>query len=80
MVLRPEDIRDVQFGVTHVRGGYDMAEVDAFLVQVEATVDQLTRELQRAADLEAVLRTENNRLQARVAYLEQVTGSDPGNP
>ncbi len=74
MSLTAKDVREVQFGVTHVRAGYDMAEVDAFLARVEAAMTALQAEQEHAAAHEAVLRTEIARLQARVDFLERQAG------
>jgi DivIVA domain-containing protein len=44
--LRPVDIRNVAFGKPPIgRRGYDEAEVDAFLDQVESTLSQLYHEI-----------------------------------
>jgi DivIVA domain-containing protein len=44
--LRPVDVRNVAFGKPPIgRRGYDEAEVDAFLDQVESTLSQLYHEI-----------------------------------
>lgn len=48
--LRPADVRNKVFATVRLREGYDMAQVDTFLDQVEAT---LTRVLQENAALRA---------------------------
>jgi cell division septum initiation protein DivIVA len=48
-----------------------MDEVDAFLDIIEADVAQYADELQRARDGEAVLRTQLDQVQARLAMAEQ---------
>lgn len=70
MPLTPAEIRGVQFATTRMRVGYDMDEVDAFLDIIEADIAQLTDELQRSRDGEAVLRTQCDQLQQRVAVME----------
>ncbi len=71
MPLTPAEVRGVQFGTTRLRSGYDMDEVDAFLDIIEADVAQLTDDLQRSRDGEAVLRTQCEQLQQRVALAER---------
>ena len=70
MTLTPQDVRAVQFATTRVRVGYEMTEVDGFLDRVEAVLASAERGAQQARELEAVLRTQCEQLQARVAYLE----------
>ncbi len=71
MPLTPAEVRGVQFATTRLRSGYDMDEVDAFLDIIEADVAQLTDDLQRSRDGEAVLRTQCDQLQQRVALAER---------
>lgn len=71
MTLRATDIESVQFATTRMRIGYDMAEVDSFLDDVQATIAQLAHELAIAQEREAVLRTQCASLQSRVEYLEE---------
>lgn len=70
MALTAQDVRDVQFTVTHLHGGYSTVDVDAFLTLVERALEELAQELERSQAREAVLRTELARLQRRVDYLE----------
>lgn len=42
--LTPADVRNKVFATVRVREGYDMAQVDDFLDQVEATLDRVLRE------------------------------------
>jgi DivIVA domain-containing protein len=44
MPLAPADVRNKQFSTTRLRPGYDEEEVDAFLDEVEAELDQLIQE------------------------------------
>lgn len=71
MPLTPAEVRAVQFSTTRMRSGYDMDEVDAFLDIIEADIGQLTDDLQRSRDGEAVLRTQCDQLQQRLLVAEQ---------
>ncbi|HAN70762.1 MAG TPA: hypothetical protein DCQ36_04115 [Actinobacteria bacterium] len=71
MPLTAAEVRAARFGTTRLRTGYDMDEVDAFLDIIEADVAQYADELQRARDGEAVLRTQLDQVQARLAMAEQ---------
>lgn len=52
-MLTPEDVSNKRFTPVRLREGYDMGEVDQFLDEVEASLEQL--------------RTENNELRAKLA-------------
>ena len=41
MTLTPEDVQAVRFRTSRMRAGYRMADVDAFLDQVAATIEEL---------------------------------------
>lgn len=71
MPLTPAEVRGVQFATTRMRAGYDMDEVDAFLDIIEADVAQYADEVQRVRDGEAVLRTQCDQLQGRLAAAER---------
>lgn len=71
MPLTPAEVRGVQFATTRMRAGYDMDEVDAFLDIIEADVAQYSDEVQRVRDGEAVLRTQCDQLQSRLASAER---------
>ena len=71
MPLTPAEVRGVQFATTRMRAGYDMDEVDAFLDIIEADVAQYSDEVQRVRDGEAVLRTQCDQLQGRLAAAER---------
>jgi DivIVA domain-containing protein len=47
--LTPERVRAKVFATVRLREGYDMAEVDAFLHEVEETIDGLLTEIARLA-------------------------------
>jgi DivIVA domain-containing protein len=61
MPLTPADVRNKQFSTTRLRPGYDEEEVDAFLDEVEAALDELIQE--------------NEELRAKLA--EAVRGKPP---
>jgi DivIVA domain-containing protein len=44
MPLTPADVRNKQFSTTRLRPGYDEEEVDAFLDEIEAALDELIQE------------------------------------
>ena len=44
MPLTPDDVRNKRFTPLRLREGYDMAEVDAFLDEVEAELIRLAEE------------------------------------
>lgn len=71
MPLTAAEVRGTKFSTTRMRAGYDMDEVDAFLDIIEADVAQYADELQRSRDGEAVLRTQCDQLQVRLATTEQ---------
>lgn len=71
MALTPAEVRAVQFETTRMRTGYQMDEVDAFLDIIEADISQLTDDLQRSRDGEAVLRAQCDQLQQRLAAAER---------
>lgn len=70
MELSPHDVRDVRFGTTRMRAGYDMAEVDAFLDTIEAAVESYTTELRHSRDEADALRSQVHQLQARLAGVQ----------
>jgi DivIVA domain-containing protein len=70
--LTPQDVRDVTFGTTRLRAGYNMDEVDSFLDSVEATIAALTKALIHARDQEHIHRSQIDRLHERLAH-----ASDP---
>lgn len=53
-----------------MRAGYDMAEVDAFLDTIEASVTAYASELQDTRDESDALRSQVQQLQARLAGLQ----------
>jgi DivIVA domain-containing protein len=57
MPLTPSDVRNKQFSTTRLRPGYDEEEVDAFLDEVEAALDELIQDNEELrAKLAEVLR------------------------
>ena len=71
MTLTAADVRATTFATTRMHLGYNMDEVDEFLDIVEADIAQLTDELQRSRDGEAVLRAQCDQLQLRVTVAEK---------
>lgn len=70
MTLSAEDVRDVRFGTTRLRAGYDMKEVDAFLDTVESSIAHYSSDAQLARDDAAALRSQVVQLQARLAAVQ----------
>lgn len=67
MDLSAQEVRDVRFGTTRMRAGYNMAEVDAFLDTVEAAIEGHAREVQSMGDESEALRSQVQQLQLRLA-------------
>lgn len=67
MELSAQDVKDVQFGTTRVKAGYDMSEVDAFLDKVEAAITHYSANYQRAKDDADALVSQVQQLQGRLA-------------
>ena len=71
-VGRLPEVSDVNFAIRHIGGGYDRAEVDAFLQQLSVTVSEVRAALDSGRQEMASLRAENARLRAATgADLEQ---------
>ena len=70
MELTPQDVREVRFGTTRMRAGYDMAEVDAFLDAIESAVGSYTSALQHSQDEVDALRSQVHQLQVRLAGVQ----------
>lgn len=70
MDLSPQDIRDVRFGTTRVRAGYDMAEVDAFLDTIEAAISSYSSQSQQLRDEAEALRSQIQQMQARSTAMQ----------
>ncbi|MEK9956469.1 MAG: DivIVA domain-containing protein [Actinomycetota bacterium] len=71
MTLSAQDVRDARFGTTRIRAGYNMAEVDAFLDQVEDTIAHTSSEGQRLGDEVEALRSQVQQLQGRLAAAQR---------
>ena len=67
MELTAQDIRDVRFGTTRMRSGYDMTEVDAFLDAIESAITFYSAQTQASVDEADALRSQVQQLQARLA-------------
>lgn len=61
-MLTPADIENKQFGTTRLKEGYDQDEVDNFLDQCGATLEDLQRRLADAEQRVKVLQVQNQRL------------------
>ena len=70
MELSSQDVRNVRFGTTRMRAGYDMAEVDAFLDTIETAVDSYVTELQHSRDEADALRSQVQQIQGRLASVQ----------
>ena len=71
MTLSAQNVRDARFGTTRIRAGYNMAEVDAFLDQVEDTIAHASSEGQRLGDEVEALRSQVQQLQRRLAAAQR---------
>ena len=71
MTLSAQNVRDARFGTTRIRAGYNMAEVDAFLDQVEDTIAHASSEGQRLGDEVEALRSQVQQLQGRLAAAQR---------
>ena len=71
MTLSAHNVRDARFGTTRIRAGYNMAEVDAFLDQVEDTIAHASSEGQRLGDEVEALRSQVQQLQGRLAAAQR---------
>ncbi|MDP9418186.1 MAG: DivIVA domain-containing protein, partial [Actinomycetota bacterium] len=68
MPLTPQDVATKEFTTTRLgRGGYDEAEVDDFLDEVEAELTRLYRENEELRRRLSVAEQERDSLRARVA-------------
>jgi DivIVA domain-containing protein len=68
--LSSHDVRNVRFGTTRMRAGYEMAEVDAFLDTIEAAVETYVTELQHSRDEADALRSQVQQIQGRLASVQ----------
>lgn len=70
MDVTANDVREVRFGTTRMRAGYNMAEVDAFLDKVEKAIASYTEGYQRAKDDADALRSQVQQVQGRIEALQ----------
>ena len=70
MELTAQDIREVRFGTTRMRAGYDMKEVDAFLDVIESTISAQSEQSQHLRDEADALRSQVQQLQVRLAGVQ----------
>lgn len=66
MELTPNDVREVRFGTTRFRAGYNMGEVDEFLDRVEAAIAEASARTQQMKDEAGALRSQLQQLQGRL--------------
>lgn len=71
MDLTVSDVREVRFGTTRMRAGYDMGEVDAFLDLVEASISAYSASTQALKDEAGALRSQVQQLQSRLEGVTQ---------
>lgn len=69
--LNAQTVRDVRFGTTRMRAGYDMVEVDAFLDTIEAAIEHYSSEARQSRDEAEVLRSQVEQLQLRLAATQR---------
>jgi DivIVA domain-containing protein len=78
MPLTPADVRNKQFSTTRLRPGYDEEEVDAFLDEVEAALDELIQENEELrAKLTEALRGKQSVTLAPQADVPDMMGPEP---
>lgn len=65
--LDAQSVRNVRFGTTRMRAGYDMAEVDAFLDTIETAIEHYSSQSQQSRDEVEALRSQVEQLQLRLA-------------
>lgn len=70
MELTSQDVREVRFGTTRLRAGYDMKEVDAFLDAIESTISTQSERSQHLSDEAEALRSQVQQLQTRLASVQ----------
>ena len=66
-VGRLPEVSDVSFGIRHIGGGYDRAEVDAFLHELSEAVSDVRAAMDSGRRELTNLRAENARLRAAPA-------------
>lgn len=70
MALTSQDVRDIRFGTTRVRAGYDMAEVDSFLDVIESAIEAYATESRQLRDEADALRSQIQQVQSRLSSLQ----------
>lgn len=66
MDVSASDVREVRFGTTRIKAGYDISEVDQFLDRVEKAIAAYTENYQRAQDEADALRSQVQQVQRRL--------------
>lgn len=84
MDVSASDIREVRFGTTRVKAGYDISEVDQFLDRVEKAIAAYAESYQRAQDEADALRSQvqqvQNRLESTQSELDEVRNQASSTP
>ncbi len=66
MDLSANDVREVRFGTTRIRAGYDISEVDEFLDRVEKSIAEYADNYRRVQDEAEALRSQVQQIQGRL--------------
>jgi len=68
--LSANDVREVRFGTTRIRAGYDISEVDEFLDRVEKSIAEYTDNYRRVQDEAEALRSQVQQIQGRLEAIQ----------
>jgi len=68
--LSANDVREVRFGTTRVRAGYDISEVDEFLDRVEKALAAYADNYRRVQDEAEALRSQVQQIQGRLEAIQ----------
>lgn len=70
MDVTASDVRQVRFGTTRLKAGYDISEVDEFLDRVEKSIAAYSTNCQQAQDEAEALRSQVKQVQSRLESLQ----------
>ncbi|HEV8025112.1 MAG TPA: DivIVA domain-containing protein [Candidatus Nanopelagicales bacterium] len=70
MDVTASDVRQVRFGTTRLKAGYDISEVDEFLDRVEKSITAYSINCQQAQDEAEALRSQIQQVQSRLESLQ----------
>lgn len=70
MDVTASDVRQVRFGTTRLKAGYDISEVDEFLDRVEKSITAYSINCQQAQDEAEALRSQVQQVQSRLESLQ----------